>query len=147
MPSREILSVGSGESVVISGIAGRFPQSDNMRDFARNLYEKRDLVDDKETRFGHTMQAIPRRLGKINNLEKFDREFFGYNRRQRDTMDPQQWMTLEHVFEAVLDAGVNPESLRGSRTGVFCGVCFSEAGAQMYYNSLGLVEKGMGLHA
>lgn len=147
MPSREIVSVGTGESVIISGIAGRFPQSDNMHDFARNLYEKRDLVDDKETRFGHAMQAIPRRLGKINNLEKFDREFFGYNRRQRDTMDPQQWMTLEHVFEAVLDAGVNPDSLRGSRTGVFCGVCFSEAGAQMYYNSLGRAEKGMGLHA
>ncbi|XP_065083523.1 fatty acid synthase-like [Ochlerotatus camptorhynchus] len=145
MPSREILSVGTGESVVISGIAGRFPQSDNVREFARNLYEKRDLVDDKETRWKHTMRVIPRRLGKINNLEKFDREFFGYDRRQRDTMDPQQWMTLEHAFEAVLDAGVNPEILRGSRTGVFCGVCFSEVGARMYCGTLGYAEKGMGL--
>lgn len=142
-----VQSVGSGESVVISGIAGRFPQSDDVREFARNMFEKRDLVDDKETRFTHAMQAIPRRFGKINNLQKFDRQFFGFDRRQRDTMDPQQWMTLEHAFEAILDAGVNPESLRGSRTGVFCGVCFSESGARMYYTALGNVEKGMGLQA
>ncbi|KXJ69783.1 hypothetical protein RP20_CCG025833 [Aedes albopictus] len=142
-----VQSVGSGESVVISGIAGRFPQSDDMREFARNMYEKRDLVDDKETRFNHSMQAIPKRFGKINNLQKFDRQFFGYNRRQRDTMDPQQWMALEHAFEAILDAGINPESLRGTNTGVFCGVCFSESGARMYYSALGNVEKGMGLQA
>ncbi|EAT46623.1 AAEL002228-PA [Aedes aegypti] len=147
MPSPNIQSVGSDESVVISGIAGRFPQSDDVREFARNMYEKRDLVDDKETRFTHAMQAIPRRFGKINNLQKFDRQFFGYDRRQRDTMDPQQWMALEHAFEAILDAGINPESLRGTRTGVFCGVCFSESGARMYYSALGNAEKGMGLQA
>ncbi|XP_062548539.1 fatty acid synthase-like [Armigeres subalbatus] len=147
MPLSDVKLTESGESVVISGIAGRFPQSDNVREFARNLYDMRDLVDDKETRFSHSIQAIPRRFGKINNLQKFDNQFFGYNRRQRDTMDPQQWMSLEHAFEAILDAGINPESLRGTRTGVFCGVCFSESGARMYYSALGNVEKGLGLQA
>ncbi|XP_058818329.1 fatty acid synthase-like [Topomyia yanbarensis] len=135
MPSPKILPVGSDESIVISGISGRFPQSDNLGELARNLYEKRDLVDDSEVRFKHTMPDVPRRAGKINNLTKFDREFFGYDRRQRDTMDPQQRMLIEHTYEAILDAGVNPESLRGSRTGVFSGLCFSETEVRMYYVS------------
>ncbi|KAL9707515.1 hypothetical protein quinque_011033 [Culex quinquefasciatus] len=143
MPCREVLSVGTDESVVISGISGRFPQTDNMRDFARNLYEKRDLVDDRELRWAHVMPDVPRRTGKVNNLEKFDGEFFGIDRRQRDTMDPQLRMLIEHAYEAILDAGVNPETIRGSRTGVFCGACFSETEVRMYYKSC--PPKGLGL--
>jgi fatty acid synthase, animal type len=40
------------------------------------------------------------------------------------TMDPQCRMLLEHAYEAVLDAGINPKTLRGSRTGVFMGLSF-----------------------
>lgn len=36
-------------------------------------------------------------------------------------------MLLEHAYEAILDAGINPKSLRGSRTGVFIGACFAGA--------------------
>ncbi|XP_055642546.1 fatty acid synthase-like [Toxorhynchites rutilus septentrionalis] len=136
MPSSyDVLSVGTGETVVLAGISGRFPQTDNMRDFARNLYEKRDLVDDRELRWKHIMPDVPKRTGKVNNLDRFDWEFFGVDRLQRDTMDPQQRMLIEHTYEAILDAGVNPESIRGSRTGVFCGICFSETEVRMYYKA------------
>ncbi|XP_058453845.1 fatty acid synthase-like [Malaya genurostris] len=132
MPSLKVLPTDSDESIVISGISGRFPQTDNLRDFARNLFEKRDLVDDSEIRFKY-VPGIPKRAGKVNNLSKFDGQFFGYDRRRCHTMDPQQRMLLEHTYEAILDAGVNPESMRGSRTGVFCGLCFSETEVRMYY--------------
>nr|XP_019551378.2 fatty acid synthase-like [Aedes albopictus] len=128
-------SVKLDECVVLSGISGRFPQSDNIRQFAENLYDKRDLVDDKETRWPHTVPEIPRRSGKINNLDKFDREFFGISRNQCNAMDPQLRLLLEHAYEAILDSGTNPETVRGSRTGVFVGVCFSETEARLFFQS------------
>ncbi|XP_055593806.1 fatty acid synthase-like [Uranotaenia lowii] len=132
---RVVEPISSDRSVVISGMAGKFPQSDNVSEFARNLYGKRDLVDDRELRWRHTKADMPRRTGKVNNLDKFDSGFFGIGRRQQDTMDPQQRVLLEHAYEAILDAGVNPESIRGSRTGVFCGVCFSESEVRMVFDT------------
>lgn len=115
------------DEVVISGIAGRFPSSNNVADFAYNLYNKVDMVDEEETRWRHTNPEIPRRSGKVYNLEKFDAYFFGIHAKQVQTMDPQCRVLLEHSYEAVLDAGVNPKSLRGSRTGVFVGCCYCES--------------------
>lgn len=40
-----------GEEIVISGIAGRFPESDNMRHFQENLFNKVDLVTDDDRRW------------------------------------------------------------------------------------------------
>ncbi|XP_021703368.1 fatty acid synthase [Aedes aegypti] len=143
MPTRCIQSVGTDKSIVISGISGRFPRANNVREFASSLYGKQDLVDDLETRWQHTMQDVPRRTGKVGNMQNFDADFFGVSRIERDTMDPQLRMTIEHVYEAILDAGVNPQTLRGSRTGVFSGVCFSETEVCMYYRAR--PPKGLGL--
>lgn len=114
------------DEIVISGISGRFPNSTNINHFAYNLYNKIDMVDDKETRWRHTNIEIPRRLGKTTLLEKFDGEFFSVIDRHADAMDPQCRMLLEHSYEAILDAGISPKSLRGSRTGVYVGCCFAE---------------------
>jgi fatty acid synthase, animal type len=108
-------------------MAGRFPNSDNVADFAHNLFNKVDMVDDDERRWRHTNPEIPKRLGKVNRLEKFDASFFGIHLKQARTMDPQCRVLLEHAYEAVLDAGINPKSMRGSRTGVFLGCCYCES--------------------
>jgi fatty acid synthase, animal type len=115
------------DEIVISGISGRFPNSNNVAEFSDNLYNKVDMVDDDERRWRHTNPEIPKRSGKINNLEKFDASFFGIHSKQAQTMDPQCRVLLEHAYEAVLDAGINPKSLRGSRTGVFLGCCYCES--------------------
>ncbi|GAB0094756.1 Fatty acid synthase [Sergentomyia squamirostris] len=121
------------EEIIITGISGRFPNSDNIGELAKNLYNKVDLIDDEERRWRHTYADIPKRFGKINHLEKFDATFFGVHYKQAHTMDPQSRLLVERAYEAVIDAGINPKSLRGSRTGVFIGTCFSESEKTWYY--------------
>uniref|UniRef100_A0A182PWR1 Uncharacterized protein n=1 Tax=Anopheles epiroticus TaxID=199890 RepID=A0A182PWR1_9DIPT len=118
--------ITADDSIVISGIAGKYPRSDSVEHFANNLYNKVDLVDDKEDRWRHLYAGIPKRLGKLNNLGKFDAEFFGSGFQETHTMDPQQRLLLEHCYEAMLDAGLHPDDIRGSRTGVFVGVSIAE---------------------
>jgi fatty acid synthase, animal type len=124
----------SKDEIVISGISGRFPNSKNVAEFARNLYNKVNMVDDKETRWKHLYSEVPKRFGKVDGLEKFDANFFSVHHRQVNSMDPQCRMLLEHSYEAILDAGINPKTLRGSRTGVFIGCSTCETDQTLFYN-------------
>lgn len=49
-------------------------------------------------------------------------------------MDPQLRMVLELTHEAIVDAGYNPNELRGSRTGVYVGISSSETGEIWSYD-------------
>ncbi|CAG2116385.1 unnamed protein product, partial [Medioppia subpectinata] len=62
------------------------------------------------------------RMGKIVDYNKFDTTFFGLMEQLTDQIDPQSRMLLETTYEAIVDAGICPQSLRGSRTGVYIGV-------------------------
>ena len=124
------------DDIVISGMAGRFPNSDNVMELSDNLYNKVDMVDELEKRWRHCNSEIPKRMGKINNLEKFDATFFGVHFKQAHTMDPQSRMLVEHAYEAIIDAGVNPKSIRGTRTGVFIGACFAESEKTWFYEKI-----------
>lgn len=70
---------------------------------------------------------LPAKAGKIPGIEKFDASFFGMNDRQANEMDPQFKICHETTFEAIIDAGLDPVSLRGDRTGMFIGYCYSDA--------------------
>lgn len=133
----------SDDEIVISGISGRFPNANNMAEFSKSLFNKVDLIDDVESRWRHTNPEIPRRSGKIHGLEKFDASFFGVNFKQARTMDPQSRLLLEHSYEAVLDSGINPKSLRGSKTGVFIGACFNESEKVWVYENIS--KEGFGI--
>ena len=49
-------------------------------------------------------------------------------------MDPAYRLLLEHAYEALIDAGVNPRHIRGTKTGVFIGTCFSESEQTWMYH-------------
>jgi fatty acid synthase, animal type len=119
--------------VVVSGISGRFPKSNNMNELSHNLYNKVDMVDDEETRWKHFSPEVPKRTGKINNLNKFDASFFSIHNRLANATDPQARILLEHSYEAILDAGISPQSIAGSRTGVFIGCSMSDSKDQFLF--------------
>jgi fatty acid synthase, animal type len=116
-----------GENVVISGVSGRFPRANNVQEFSDCLYNKVDMIDDEENRWKHFHHEVSRRTGKIRNLEKFDASFFSIRSRFAESMDPQGRILLENAYEAILDAGVSPQSLVGSRTGVFIGCSLGDS--------------------
>jgi len=52
----------------------------------------------------------------------FDAEFFGVSGKEAEAMDPQQRLLLEVTYEALEEAGIPINDIRGSRTSVFCGM-------------------------
>lgn len=77
--------------------------------------------------------------GFLDQIDTFDADYFGILPREAERMDPQQRLLLEVAIEAIDDAGLPHERLRGSRTGVYIASYHSDY-AQLQYGDVEAID-------
>lgn len=122
------------EAIAIVGIGCRFPGginssksfweflkegNDAITEVPQDRWSLKEYYDSDREKKG---KIYTKRGGFLNNISKFDPQFFGISPREAHSMDPQQRLLLETSWEALEDGGIQPESLRGTRTGVYVGI-------------------------
>ncbi|MEO5368586.1 MAG: SDR family NAD(P)-dependent oxidoreductase [Magnetococcus sp. DMHC-1] len=131
--------IAHNDPIAIVGLGLRFPGSDDPEQFWNLLHQGIDairVVPDDRWDAEHYFAREPVTPGKINSrfggfldqVDGFDAGFFGISPYEAQVMDPQQRLLLEVSWEALEQAGINPESLAGSATGVFIGICSDDYG-------------------
>ncbi|XP_063537569.1 fatty acid synthase-like [Cydia strobilella] len=115
-----------GKSVVISGVSGSFPRARHVKELSDILYNKENPISHNELRWDYNHPEVPQHVGLIPDLDKFDAQFFKVSYRLGVNMDPMSRTILEHTYQAIYDAGVNPQQLSGKKIGVYIGSCLSE---------------------
>nr|AJW65408.1 type I modular polyketide synthase [Nocardiopsis sp. CMB-M0232] len=108
------------------GIGCRFPGGvRSAEDLWRLLEEGTDTIGAPPADRGWDEAFPPPDRARVGGFlydgQEFDAGFFGISPREAVAMDPQQRLLLETAWEAVESAGIAPDSLKGSRTGVFAG--------------------------
>ncbi|PZU94480.1 MAG: beta-ketoacyl synthase [Pseudanabaena sp.] len=115
------------EPIAIIGMSGKFPKAKNIDQFWQNLrdgvesisfFNEQDLIA-----VDPNLLANPdyvRAFGALADIEWFDANFFGFNAREAEVMDPQHRFFLETAWEAIESAGYNPETYNG-QIGVYAG--------------------------
>ena len=77
-------------------------------------------------RYPEGYRDLPPRTGTIPDIASFDKDFFKFNTKQVEKMDIGIRLMLEVTHEALMDARIDINALRGSNTGVYVGHCFSD---------------------
>ena len=121
------------EPIAIVGMACRFPGADSPAALWKLLQDGRDAITEVPADrwnvddYYDPVPATPGKMhtrwgGFLDQVDCFDAEFFGISAREACFMDPQQRLVLEVTWAALESAGIVPDRLAGSRTGVFIGI-------------------------
>ena len=136
-PQSETGKANAGEPIAIVGMACRFPGADGLDAFWKLLAAGESAVTEGDPGSGvgrvgelfpdATVQSRACRFGAyLDELDRFDAAFFRISPVEAQLLDPQQRMMLETSWQALEDAGIDPQRLRDSRTGVYAGISNNE---------------------
>ncbi len=121
------------QPIAIVGMACRLPGASNTEEFWKLISEGRSAVTEIPSErwdVDRYYDADPDTPGKmsirwgafVDGVREFDSMFFGITPREAVRMDPQQRLLLEVSWEALENAGISPDQLAGTATGVFVGI-------------------------
>jgi acyl transferase domain-containing protein/NADPH:quinone reductase-like Zn-dependent oxidoreductase len=120
----------SDDTIAIVAMGCRLPGGiDTPEAFWELLSEGREAIGAFPARWDQWSlgdKSLAGEGGFLRDAEFFDASFFGISPRQARSMDPQQRIVLEVVWEALERANIRPESLAGTRTGVYLGAMSSD---------------------
>ncbi|MCP1387553.1 polyketide synthase Pks13 [Corynebacterium sp. TA-R-1] len=135
---REAESSPAERDIAIVGAAGRFPGARTASEFWQVLIDGRvttgplpagrwsEYSGDPYLRTKMAEEATDG--GYLDDIASFDNEFFGLSPLEAQNMDPQQRIMLEVAWEALEDAHIPADSLRGEAVGVFVGSSSNDYG-------------------
>ena len=153
----EQLQREQSEPIAIIGMGCRFPGGANNPDQFWNLlsqgYDGVSEVPKERWDIDAYYDPDPDAPGKMyirsagflnTPIDQFDAQFFGISPREAGVMDPQQRMLLEITWEALENAGIGPQQLVDTHTGVFIGAAGEGDFQRIAKKSEGLFKQQLG---
>ncbi|WP_444996462.1 SDR family NAD(P)-dependent oxidoreductase [Aliikangiella sp. IMCC44359] len=125
--------------IAVVGMSARLPMANNIDEFWQNLVDGRDCISEIPADrwnwraiYGDPAKEVNKTDikygGFIEGVEEFDPLFFGISPREALLIDPMQRLLMQHIWQAIEDAGYSASSISGNNTGVFLGSSVSEYG-------------------
>ncbi len=149
------------EPIAVVGLGCRFPGAESPEAFTRLLEQGEDAIREVPAdrwdieRYFNPDPDVPGTMntrygGFLDSIDRFDPAHFGISPREAAGMDPQQRLFLEVAWEALEHAGIAPDRLAGTPTGVFLGIAtldYASLVMQLGEQSLDLYSSSGGSHA
>jgi acyl transferase domain-containing protein/acyl carrier protein/SAM-dependent methyltransferase len=128
------------DDIAIIGLSGRYPQADSIDEFWQILRDGIDCITEiPSERWDHSIyydanKEAPGKTyakwgGFLNDVDKFDPLFFNISPTEAETMEPQERLFLECVYETLEDAGYTRSNLRSGfdkKIGVYVGIMYED---------------------
>jgi acyl transferase domain-containing protein/NAD(P)-dependent dehydrogenase (short-subunit alcohol dehydrogenase family) len=141
------INTNKHEPIAIIGVAGLFPQCNNIEELWERLVNGDNLITeipperwDWQKYYDESgkleNKSVSKWGGFIPNVDKFDAAFFNISPREAELMDPQHRLFLQTVWHAIEDSGYAPESTAGKNIGLYLGVQFNEYQSLAHDNNI-----------